>query len=66
MSPETSLQTSLVNVRGAARQLGVSPSLVYKLTESNELPHFRVGRSIRFSPSDLRHWLESRRFGPQA
>ena len=46
-----------VDVRTAARFLGVSPSLVYAYVERKQIPHFRImGRSIRFSISELEKW----------
>ena len=46
-----------VNVKTAARFLGVSPSLVYAYVERKQIPHFRImGRAIRFSLSELEKW----------
>ena len=45
-----------VNVKTAARFLGVSPSLVYAWVERKQIPHYRMGRSIRFLLSELAEW----------
>jgi excisionase family DNA binding protein len=46
-----------VDVKTAARFLGVSPSLVYAYVERRQIPHFRImGRTIRFSISELEKW----------
>ena len=46
-----------VDVKTAARFLGVSPSLVYAYVERKQIPHFRMmGRAIRFSLSELEKW----------
>ena len=46
-----------VDVRTAARFLGVSPSLVYAYVERKQIPHFRMmGRAIRFRISELEKW----------
>jgi excisionase family DNA binding protein len=43
-----------LNVRDAARFLGVSPQTVYLWVERKQIPHLRVmGRNIRFLRSDL-------------
>lgn len=48
-----------VNVKAAARFLGVSPSLVYAYVERKQIPHFRMmGRSIRFRLSELAEWRQ--------
>jgi excisionase family DNA binding protein len=46
-----------VDVKTAARFLGVSPSLVYVYVERKQIPHFRMmGRAIRFSLTELEKW----------
>ena len=46
-----------VDVKTAARFLGVSPSLVYAYVERKQIPHYRMmGRSIRFKISELEEW----------
>ena len=43
-----------INVREAAKFLGVSPQTVYLWVERKQIPHLRVmGRNIRFLKSDL-------------
>ena len=43
-----------INVREAAKFLGVSPQTVYLWVERKQIPHLRVmGRNIRFFKSDL-------------
>ncbi len=49
----------IVDVKAAARFLGVSPSLVYAYVERKQIPHFRImGRCIRFSLSELEKWRQ--------
>ena len=51
MQPDTELP---MNVREAARFLGVSPQTVYLWVERRQIPHLRVmGRNIRFLRTDL-------------
>lgn len=46
-----------VDVKTAARFLGVSASLVYAYVERKQIPHFRMmGRAIRFRLSELDGW----------
>jgi excisionase family DNA binding protein len=48
-----------VDVKTAARFLGVSPSLVYAYVERKQIPHFRMmGRAIRFRLSELEPWRQ--------
>jgi excisionase family DNA binding protein len=55
--PEIHGYEAPVDVKTAARFLGVSPSLVYAYVERKQIPHFRMmGRAIRFSLSELEKW----------
>jgi len=48
-----------VDVKAAARFLGVSPSLVYAYVERKQIPHYRMmGRAIRFKISELAQWRQ--------
>ena len=58
-SPEIEGFEVPVDVKTAARFLGVSPSLVYAYVERKQIPHFRMmGRAIRFSLSELEKWRQ--------
>ena len=48
----------VVGVKAAAQFLGVSPSLMYAYVERGQVPHYRLGRSIRFRISELDEWLK--------
>ena len=51
--PDQSLELPM-NVKEAAKFLGVSPQTVYLWVERKQIPHLRVmGRNIRFLRSDL-------------
>ena len=48
-----------VDVKTAARFLGISASLVYAYVERKQIPHFRMmGRAIRFRLSELNSWRQ--------
>jgi len=46
------------DVKAAARFLGVSPSLIYAYVERKQIPHYRIGRCIRFRLSELAVWRQ--------
>ena len=57
--PEVAGFEAPVDVKTAARFLGVSPSLVYAYVERKQIPHFRMmGRAIRFSITELEKWRQ--------
>lgn len=43
----------------AAETLAISARKLWALTASGEIPHVRIGRSVRYSPRDLARWIES-------
>jgi len=54
------LPTAVLDVREAAAYLALKPETVRRLVRRGELPHTRVGRSIRFRLVDLDRYLEER------
>ena len=56
----------LVNARHAARAIGMSPVALYRAAESGTVPHFRMGRAVRFSITELRAWMKEQAGKPKA
>ncbi len=50
-----------LNPREAAESLSLSERKLWELTQSGEIPCFRIGRSVRYSTEQLRVWVESQR-----
>lgn len=46
-----------LRVKDVAELLHLSPTTIYTMTASGELPHVRVGRSIRVAGPVLDEWL---------
>ena len=45
----------------AAKALAISPRTLWSLTDSGEIPAVRIGRAVRYDPSDLRAWIDRRK-----
>ncbi|GMU83702.1 MAG: hypothetical protein AMXMBFR47_35720 [Planctomycetota bacterium] len=43
--------------KDAAKVLGISPRLLWSLTNRNEIPHVRLGRALLYPINELRQWL---------
>lgn len=54
------MPTAVLDAVEAAAYLAVTKDQVYRLVRSGELPHTRVGKSIRFRVEDLDAYLEER------
>jgi excisionase family DNA binding protein len=60
--PESSRPTPLlVNAREAARLLGIGTRLLWALTNRREVPSVRIGRLVKYRPSDLQAYVEGLR-----
>ncbi len=60
-SPEATLDAELLTVAGVARLLKVPISWVYERTRrrgADRLPHFKLGKYLRFSEREIIAWLE--------
>ncbi|NRA59082.1 MAG: helix-turn-helix domain-containing protein [Phycisphaerales bacterium] len=53
----------LLRDREAARLLGVSVRTIYAWRVSENLPHVKIGRTIRYPADALHRWAESRTEG---
>jgi excisionase family DNA binding protein len=47
----------LLTVHELARRLGWHPNTVYNKVHRNEIPFVKIGRSLRFRPSEIEHWI---------
>lgn len=48
----------ILKVDDVAEWLGVSKAHIYQLVRSGEIPHFRVGKAIRFHYDTLVAWAK--------
>lgn len=51
----------LLTLPEVAAYLSVSPKSVRRLVASGRLPHYRLGRVLRFDPADVSRWLTARK-----
>jgi excisionase family DNA binding protein len=49
-----------MNIEQAARYLNTTPRQLRDLVRARIIPHFRIGRLIRFNRNKLAEWVESR------
>ena len=53
------------SVAETARQTGLSAKFLYRAAADQLLPSYKIGRSRRFRPDDVRRFLESCREDPR-
>ena len=50
-------------VREVAAVLQISEQTVYRYVASGEIPFHKLNRSVRFKPSEIERWIESKAAG---
>ncbi len=56
-APET--PTLALRPKEAAAALGISPRLLWQLTNCGRIPHLRLGRAVVYPVAGLAAWLEA-------
>ena len=56
-----SLSLSFLGVREVAFYLRVRPSTIYAMVERKGIPHYKVGRLVRFKKFEIDEWMEGQR-----
>ena len=47
----------LISVEEMAKKLDVPVSWLYARTRTNDIPHLKVGKYVRFDPDQVMHWI---------
>ena len=55
------LDDCLWTVRDVAEFLKIHPKTIYDWASRGELPCFRIGNRLRFSPTELTRWVSARK-----
>jgi excisionase family DNA binding protein len=56
---EQSIQErAFLGIQWLSVYLGIRPKSVYSMVEKGQVPHYRVGRLIRFKKVDIDRWME--------
>lgn len=56
-----SLSEPLLRAEDVARLFGIPRSSVYEYVRSQQIPHIRIGKHVRFVRTDLEDWIGGRR-----
>lgn len=56
-------KSSLLTYREVAAWLSISESYVRRLVMHRKIPIVKIGRSVRFRPTDIEQWIERRNRG---
>ena len=49
---------NLIGIKEMASKLAVPVSWLYSRTRTNDIPHYKVGKYVRFDESEIWEWLK--------
>jgi len=52
------MEKEFFNIKELSEYLGIKKSFLYSRVEKKEIPHYRVGRLVRFKKSEIDPWME--------
>ena len=55
------MESGFLNATEATHYLGIKMSTLYSMVERKEIPHYRIGRLIKFTKADLDAFMQERR-----
>jgi excisionase family DNA binding protein len=55
---EVVMSANLIGIKEMASKLDVPVSWLYSRTRTNEIPHYKIGKYVRFSESEVWNWLK--------
>jgi len=58
---EKDLSPGFVNVQEIANYLELRKSSIYSLVEKKGIPHYRVGRLVRFKKAEIDEWMKEQK-----
>ena len=61
MKIENEKSKLLLTARETAKALSISERKLWNLTNENEIPAIRFGRSVRYAIEDIQLWIETKR-----
>ena len=53
--------SGFLKIQDIANHLGIKVSTLYSMVEQRRIPHYRIGRQIRFKRSEVDEWMEGQK-----
>jgi excisionase family DNA binding protein len=52
------MNQNLIGIKTMAEMLDVPESWIYSRTRTGEIPHYKVGKYVKFNESEVMEWLK--------
>ena len=53
------MDQNLISIKEMAEKLDLPVSWLYSRTRTKEIPHYKIGKYVRFSESEVWEWLKN-------
>ncbi len=53
------MNQNLIGIKAMAKKLDVPQSWIYSRTRTGEIPHYKVGKYVKFVESEVMDWLKN-------
>jgi len=58
LRPRGAQLAPLMSTREVAEHLNVKPARIYELARRRQIPHLKIGHTLRFRPAEIEAWLD--------
>ena len=58
------MDNQFLTVQEVSEYLHIKPATLYSKVESGDIPHYKIGRLVRFKREDIDRWMEDYRRDP--
>ena len=55
------MEQNLISIKEMASKLDVPVSWLYSRTRTNEVPHYKIGKYVRFNELEIWEWLKKQK-----
>ena len=55
------MDSDFLNIQDLSQLLRIKPSTLYSMVEKKMIPHYKVGRMVRFKRCEIDQWMEGNR-----
>jgi excisionase family DNA binding protein len=57
---EDSMDQNLIGIREMSEKLSVPVSWLYQRTRTDEIPHYKIGKYVRFDVEQVMEWIKTK------
>lgn len=54
------MNQNLEGIKAMAKRLDVPESWLYSRTRTGEIPHYKIGKYVRFDPEEVMAWIREK------